>query len=64
LGYPDHEDVLAEHIARDAFITTHDDPEFQLKVQENEPKNLKSAERCALRFEIFKNQVEAATNTR
>jgi transposase InsO family protein/predicted aspartyl protease len=64
LAYPGQKSDLAEHIARDAFITALDDPDFELKIREKEPKDLEAAVRYASRFEVFKSQVEATTSSR
>jgi hypothetical protein len=37
LAYPGEKSSLSEHIARDAFLTALDDPEFELKIREREP---------------------------
>lgn len=37
LAYPGQRSSLAEHIARDAFLSSLDDPDFKLKIGERKP---------------------------
>jgi len=43
LAYPGEKSSLAEHIARDVFLTVLNDPEFELKIREREPVDLDEA---------------------
>jgi hypothetical protein len=61
LAYPGEKSSLSEHIARDAFLSALDDPDFELKIREREPEDLDSAVKLAQRFEVFKNTVDAST---
>ena len=54
LAYPGEKSGLVEHIARDAFLTALNDPEFELKIREREPVDLDEALKLAQRFEVFK----------
>ena len=38
LAYPGEKSNLSEHIARDAFLASLDDPEFELKIRERESR--------------------------
>jgi hypothetical protein len=60
LAYPGEKSKLAEHIARDAFLTALDNPEFELKIREREPEDLDQAVKLALRFEVFKQAVDSS----
>jgi len=40
LAYPGERSSLADHTARDAFLSVLDDPEFELKIREREPADL------------------------
>jgi len=62
LAYPNEGSSLADHIARGVFLTALDDPEFELKVREREPKDLDSAVKLAQRFEVFKMAVESSNS--
>ena len=64
LAYPGEKSSLAEHLARDAFLTAIDDPELELKIREREPKDLESTVKLAQRFEVFKTTVEYSSNSR
>lgn len=64
LAYPGEKSSLAEHIARDSFLCALDDPEFELKIREQEPPDLDAAVKTALRFEVFRGAVEAASSGR
>ena len=64
LAYPGEKSSLAEHIARDSFLTALDDPDFELKIREKEPVDLDTAVKTALRFEVFKGAVEASSSGR
>jgi hypothetical protein len=61
LAYPGERSSLAEHIARDAFLTSLDDPDFELKIREKEPEDFDSAVKLAQRFEVFKSAVDASS---
>jgi len=47
LAYPGEKSSMAEHIARDAFLTALDDLDLELKVREREPKDLESTVKLA-----------------
>jgi len=64
LAYPGEKSSLSEHIARDAFLSALDDPDFELKVREREPIDLDAAVKLAQRFEVFKSTVESSSHTR
>ena len=64
LAYPGENSSLSEHIARDAFLTALDDPEFELKIREREPQNLDTAVKIALRYEVFKSTAEGHGRTK
>src|SRR5664279_96915 len=64
LAYPGERSGLSEHIARDAFLSSLDDPEFELKIREREPADLNTAVKLAQRFEVFKTTVEASSGAR
>ena len=55
---------LAEHLARDAFLTALDDPESELKVREREPPDLETAARIAKQFEVSRGLVEPSGGQR
>jgi len=50
LAYPGEKSSLADHIARDAFLSALDDSEFELKIREREPPDLDTAVKLAQRF--------------
>ena len=62
LAYPSEKSALSEHIARDAFLTSLEDPELELKVREREPIDLDATVKLAQRFEVFKATVETSSN--
>jgi len=64
LAYPNERSSLADHIARDAFLTALDDPELDLKVREREPSDLETAVKLAQRFEIYKFTVESSDSSK
>src|SRR5664279_840473 len=64
LAYPGEKSTLSEHIARDAFLSSLDDPELELKVREREPTDLDGAVKLAQRFEVFKSTVESSFGQR
>jgi len=64
LAYPGEKSSMAEHIARDAFLTALDDLDLELKVREREPKDLESTVKLAQWFEVFKTQVETKSGFR
>jgi hypothetical protein len=64
LAYPGEKSRLAEHIARDAFLTALDDPELELKVREKEPHDLDTAVKMSQRFEMFRNTTESRASVR
>jgi hypothetical protein len=64
LAYPGEKSGLVEHIARDAFLTALDDPEFELKIREREPPDLDSASKIAQRYEVSRSIVDATSNGR
>ena len=49
LAYPGEKSSMAEHIARDAFLTAIDDPELELEIREREPKDFESSVKLAQR---------------
>ena len=61
LAYPGEKSGLAEHIARDIFLTALNDPEFELKIREREPVDLDEALKLAQRFEVFKSAVQSSS---
>ena len=64
LAYPGEKSRLSEHIARDAFLSALDEPDFELKVREREPTDLDSALSIAQRFEVFRSTVDATSGVR
>ena len=64
LAYPGEKSGLAEHLARNAFLTALDDPEFELKIREREPPDLETAARIAQQFEVSRGLVEASGGQR
>jgi len=58
LAYPGEKSSMADHMARESFITALGDAEFETKIREGEPKNLEEAARRALRLEAIKMKVE------
>ncbi|HSN22635.1 MAG TPA: reverse transcriptase domain-containing protein, partial [Methylomicrobium sp.] len=64
LAYPGEKSSLSDHIARDAFLTALDDPEFELKIREREPIDLDSAVKIAQRYEVFKAAADASSSGR
>jgi hypothetical protein len=54
---------LLEHLARDSFLSSLDDPEMKLKVREREPEGLESAVKLAQQFVVLKGAVEATSST-
>ena len=62
LAYPGEKSSLAEHIARDVFLTAFNDPEFELKIREREPVDLDEALKLAQRFEVFKSAVLSSSS--
>jgi len=64
LAYPGEKSSLSEHIARDAFLSSLDDPDFELKIREREPVDLDAAVKLALRFEVFRAAVEPSSGAR
>ena len=62
LAYPGERSGLAEHIARDIFLTALNDPEFELKIREREPVDLDEALKLAQRFEVFKSAVQSSSS--
>ena len=64
LAYPGEKSSLAEHIARDVFLTALNDPEFELKIREREPVDLDEARKLAQRFEVFKSAVQSSSRDR
>ena len=64
LAYPGEKSSMAEHIARDTFLSALDDPDLELKIREREPKDLESTVKLAQRFEVFKTQVETTSGIR
>jgi len=61
-AYPGEKSGLAEHIARDVFLTAINDPEFELKIREREPVDLDEALKLAQRFEVFKSAVQSSSS--
>src|SRR5664279_1740303 len=64
LAYPGEKSSLSEHIARDAFLSSLDDAEFELKIREREPADLDTAVKLALRFEVFRSTVDSSSHAR
>lgn len=64
LAYPGNRSELAEHLARDAFLSALNDPDLELKVREREPRNLDETVSIAQRIEIFKKTVESSNKQR
>jgi len=64
LAYPGEKSTLADHIARDAFLVTLSDTDFELKIREREPASLDDALRIARRFEVFKGAAESRATGR
>ena len=64
LAYPGERSSLADHIARDAFLSALDDPEFELKIREREPADLDRAVKIAHRYEVSRSVVDASSSTR
>ena len=62
LAYRGEKPNLAEHIARDAFLSALDEPDFELKIREREPAELDTAVKLALRFEVYRNAVESSSS--
>jgi hypothetical protein len=52
VAYAGQRSSLAEHIARDAFLSSLDDPDIELKIREREPEDFDSAVKLAQLFEI------------
>jgi len=64
LAYPGERSSLADHVARDAFLSALDDPEFELKIREREPADLDTAVKIAHRYEVSRSVVDASSSTR
>jgi hypothetical protein len=64
LAYPGERSSLAEHIARDSFLSALDDPELELRIREHDPVDLDAAVKMALRFEVFRGVMEASSSGR
>jgi hypothetical protein len=64
LAYPGEQSALSEHIARDAFLSALDEPDFELKIREKEPGDLDTAVKLAQRFEVFRSAVDASSAVR
>jgi len=45
---------MANHVAQEAFFAALNDPEFEMKIREGEPKDLEEAAQCAQRLEHIK----------
>jgi len=63
-AYPGEKSNLAEHLARDAFLSALSDPEFEVRIREKEPADLdtkNTAVKYAQRYEISKDIVDATT---
>ena len=54
LAYPGEKSNLAEHLARDAFLSALSDPEFELRIREKNPADLDTAVKYAQRYKISK----------
>jgi len=58
-SYPDEGDSkLGDTMAKDYFIAALDDPSLELKVREQEPRNLEAACKHAVRFEVYQKTME------
>jgi hypothetical protein len=64
LAYPGERSSLAEHIARDSFLSALDDSELELRIREHDPVDLDAAVKMALRFEVFRGVMEASSSGR
>ena len=64
LAYPGEQSALSEHIARDAFLSALDEPDFELKIRKKEPGDLDTAVKLAQRFEVFRSAVDASSAVR
>jgi len=63
LAYPEERSSLADRIARDAFLSALDDPEFELKIREREPADLDTAVKIAHRYKVSRSFVDASSST-
>jgi len=57
LAYPGETSRMSEQIAKDAFLIALDDARLELRCREQEPKDLDTAHRTALRFEQYEKAV-------
>jgi len=64
LAYPGEKSTLAEHLARDAFLSALNDPDFELRICEKDPPDLDTALKYAQRYEVSKNVVDATSDVR
>ena len=64
LAHPEKSDaVTARHVARNAFLSTIDDADLELKVLEIEPKELGAALEITQRFEAVQLKVSIASGS-
>ena len=61
LAYPGETSRIGEQIAKDAFLTALDDAHLELRCREQEPKDLDTALRIAVRFELYERVVGSAS---
>ena len=57
LAFPSDLSSMRQKMAIDNFLDALDDPDFELKIRESEPKNLNEAYTRALRLEIIQKKV-------
>ena len=60
LAYPQTEQALASHVAKEAFLSAVDDPSLQLKVMEREPKTIEDALNIASKLEAYERSLSGA----
>ena len=58
LAFPGNVSSMEQKMAIDYFLDALDDPEFELKIRESEPKNLNEANTRALRLEMIRKKVQ------
>jgi len=59
LAYPGETSRFSELLAKDSFLSALEDPQFELKCREHEPKDLGTALRVAMRLEKYEKAVGA-----
>ena len=64
LAYPGEKSTMADHVARETFFTALNDPDFEMKIKEGEPKNLEEAAQRAQRLEHIKMKVDSSVQDR